>query len=162
MPYTQANRRMAINTSLGEDVLLITSFSGAEGISRPFHFEVNMVSEQENLAFDSVVGENATVRVTLPDGTERYFNGYVANFTQGGRDHDFVYYHAELVPWLWFLTQTSDCRIFQDKTVPDIIEQIFGEYGLKDYSLKLYGSFVKRIYCVQYRETGHSASTTTN
>ena len=93
------------------------------------------------------------MRVILADGTERYFNGYLANFTQGGRDHDFVYYHAEMVPWLWFLTQTSDCRIFQDKTVPDIIEQIFKEYGLQDYALKLYGSFVPRIYCVQYRET---------
>ena len=153
MAYTQENRRVAINTSLGEDVLLITSFSGAEGISRPFHFEVEMISEQESLAFDSIVGENATVRITLADGTERYFNGYVSHFTQGGRDHDFVYYHAELVPWLWFLTQTSDCRIFQDKTVPDIIEQIFKEYGLKDYSLKLYGNPQPRVYCVQYRET---------
>jgi type VI secretion system secreted protein VgrG len=151
--YTQANRRIAINTSLGEDVLLLTSFSGTEGISRPFHFEVDMVSEQEDLAFDSVVGQNATVRITLADGTERFFNGYLANFTQGGRDHDFVYYHAEIVPWLWFLTQTSDCRIFQDKTVPDIIEQIFKDYGMQDYALKLYGSFVPRVYCVQYRET---------
>ena len=56
MTYTQANRRIAINTSLGEDVLLLTSFSGTEGISRPFHFEIGMVSEQENLAFDSIVG----------------------------------------------------------------------------------------------------------
>ena len=76
----------------------------------------------------------------LADGTERYFNGYVSNFSQGGRDHHFVYYHAEIVPWLWFLTQTSNCRIFQDKTVPDIIEQIFKNRGMKDYSLKLYGS----------------------
>jgi type VI secretion system secreted protein VgrG len=151
--YTQENRRVAVNTSLGEDVLLLTSFSGSEGISRPFHFEIEMVSEQEDLAFDSIVGENITVRVTLAGGAERYFNGYVSRFSQGGRDHDFVYYHAEIVPWLWFLTQTSDCRIFQDKTVPDIIEQIFKEYGIKDYSLKLYGSFTPRVYCVQYRET---------
>jgi type VI secretion system secreted protein VgrG len=151
--YTQENRRIAINTKLGEDVLLLTSFSGAEGISRPFHFEVEMISEQEDLSFDGIVGENATVRITLADGSDRYFNGYVSHFSQGGRDQSFVYYHAELVPWVWFLTQTSDCRIFQDKTVPDIIEQIFGEYGLKDYKLNVYGNPAKRVYCVQYRET---------
>jgi type VI secretion system secreted protein VgrG len=151
--YTQENRRIAINTSLGEDVLLITSFSGTEGISRPFHFEAEMISEKEDVAFESIVGENVSVRITLADGTERYFNGYVSRFSQGGRDHDFVYYHAEIVPWLWFLTQTTDCRIFQDKTVPDIIEQIFKEYGLQDYKLQLYGSQQPRVYCVQYRET---------
>ena len=90
MPYTQANRRIAINTSLGEDVLLLTSFSGSEGLSRPFHFEVEMISEREDLAFESIVGENATVRVTLADGSERHFNGFVNRFSQGGRDADFV------------------------------------------------------------------------
>jgi type VI secretion system secreted protein VgrG len=153
VPFTQENRRVAINTSLGEDALLITSFSGTEGISRPFHFEVEMISEREDLAFESIVGQNATVRISLADGSERYFNGYVSNFSQGGRDHDFVYYHAELVPWLWFLSQSADCRIFQDKTVPDIIEKIFKDFGMKDYALKLYGTPQPRVYCVQYRET---------
>ena len=153
MPYTQTNRRIAINTTLGEDVLLLTSFSGTEGVSRPFHFELEMVSEQEDIPLETLIGQNVTVRVSLADGSDRYFNGYLKNISQGGRDHDFVYYHAEMVPWPWFLTQTSDCRIFQDKTVPDIIEQIFQEYGMQDYSLKLYGSFLPRPYCVQYRET---------
>jgi type VI secretion system secreted protein VgrG len=58
-----------------------------------------------------------------------------------------------MVPWLWFLDQTTDCRIFQNKTAPDIIKQIFQEYGFKDFSLSLYGDFVKRDYCVQYRES---------
>src|SRR5262249_10819469 len=69
------------------------------------------------------------------------------------RDHDFAYYHAEIVPWFWFLTRTSDCRIFQEKQVPDIITQIFAEHGFQDFKLNLYGSFTPRDYCVQYRET---------
>jgi type VI secretion system secreted protein VgrG len=58
-----------------------------------------------------------------------------------------------MVPWLWFLTRTSDCRIFQNKTVPDIIEKIFSDLKFKDYQLRLYGNFAPRDYCVQYRET---------
>ncbi len=54
---------------------------------------------------------------------------------------------------MWFLTRTSDCRIFQQKSVPDIIEQIFGDLGFSDYKLQLSGSHPAREYTVQYRET---------
>src|SRR5260370_19330466 len=58
-----------------------------------------------------------------------------------------------MVPWLWFLTRTADSRIFQNKTVPDIIEKIFSDLKFKDFELHLYGDFTPRDYCVQYRET---------
>ena len=57
------------------------------------------------------------------------------------------------MPWLWFLTRTADCRIFQNKSVPDIIEQIFKDLGFSDFKMKLQGSYEPREYCVQYRET---------
>ena len=62
-------------------------------------------------------------------------------------------YRAEVVPWLWFLTRTSDCRIFQQKTAPEIIEQIFKDLGFSDFKAQLSGKHPKREYCVQYRET---------
>ena len=151
--YTQENRLMGIATSLGEDELLLASFSGEEGISRLFRFDLDLLSTNESVDYNAIVGTNVTIRLTLAGGNERYFNGFIARFSQGGRDAHFVSYRAEMVPWLWFLTRTSDCRIFQDKTVPDIVTQIFGEYGFTDYKLKLYGDFPKREYCVQYRET---------
>ena len=58
-----------------------------------------------------------------------------------------------MVPWLWFLTRTADCRIFQNKKVPDIIQKIFKDLGSPDFKLRLYGDFATRDYCVQYRET---------
>ncbi len=58
-----------------------------------------------------------------------------------------------MVPWLWFLTRTADCRIFQNKKVPDIIQKVFKDLGFHDYELRLYGDFAPRDYCVQYRET---------
>ena len=62
-------------------------------------------------------------------------------------------YQAEMVPWLWFLTLYSNCRIFQNKSVPDIVEQIFKDRGFPDYDLKLPATYQPREYCVQYRET---------
>jgi len=63
-------------------------------------------------------------------------------------------YRATLSPWLWFLTRTSDCRIFQNMTVPAIIEQVFHDHGFNDFiPTKLSGSYRTWEYCVQYRET---------
>ena len=154
MPITQATRQIAIDTPLGEDVLILRSFQGHEAISKLFAFELDLVSEEPSIKYDDIVGQAVTIRVTLADGSSsRYWNGYVSRFVQAGRDSNVAVYHATVVPWLWFLDQTTDCRIFQNKTAPDIIKQIFQEYGYSDFTLKLYGDFVKRDYCVQYRES---------
>jgi len=83
--YTQENRLMAIATPLGEDVLLLAGFSGEEGISRLFRFDLDLLSTSESLDYNSIVGQNATVRLTLASGNERYFNGFISRFSQGGR-----------------------------------------------------------------------------
>lgn len=153
MAYTQDTRWIGVTTPLGEDFVLLTSFHGEEGISKLFRFDLEMISEHESVDFDSIIGKNVTVWIVLADGSARYINGQVSRFSQGPRDADFTSYHAEIVPWLWFLTRTADCRIFQNKKAPDIIQQIFSDFGFKDYSLRLYGSFAEREYCVQYRET---------
>src|SRR5262249_15939458 len=107
------------------------------------------------------VGKKATVLIHLPDLSKRYINGIISSFSQGGSSPlesgttpaAFSTYHATLVPWLWALTRTSDCRIFQNLTVPDIIAKVFKEHGFSDFANRLYGSFEPREYCVQYRET---------
>ena len=153
MAYTQENRRIGIGTALGPDVLLLSSFRGDEGISRLFRYDLELLSVDESVDFDALIGKNVTFWIVLADGSARYINGQISRFSQGARDPNFTSYHAEVVPWLWFLTRTADCRIFQNKKTPDIIQQIFNEFGFKDYALRLYGSFAEREYCVQYRET---------
>src|SRR5262249_23490284 len=56
-------------------------------------------------------------------------------------------------PWLWFLTRTADCRIFQRQSAPDIIQKIFHDLKFNDFELRLYKQYRTRDYCVQYRET---------
>ncbi len=153
MAITQEKRLIAIDTPLGKDVLLLQGFTGQEGISRPFVFHLDLLSEDPKIGFDKIVGQKVTIRITLADGSERYFHGYVSRFSQSGSDQRFTAYRAEVVPWLWFLTRTSDCRIFQNMTIPDIILKIFKDLGFSDVKNSLQGSFEPRDYCVQYRET---------
>jgi type VI secretion system secreted protein VgrG len=158
--YTQANRMIRVETVLGKDALLLQGFRGQEGISRLFHFDLYMHSENRAIQMDSVVGKEATVVVVLPDKKERYINGVISSFSQAGSTplemgttpKVFAHYSATLVPWMWMLTRTSDCRIFQEMTVPDIIAGIFQEHKL-DFKNRLHGAFKPREYCVQYRET---------
>ena len=68
MPYTQENRLMAIATPLGGDTVILTGFSGEEGISRLFRFDLELLSTNDSISFDSIVGGNVTVRLTMADG----------------------------------------------------------------------------------------------
>jgi type VI secretion system secreted protein VgrG len=150
--FTQANRRLQIETPLGPDALVLTSLTGQEGMSRLFRFDAELTGRDQTCDFDKIVGKNVTVSI-LMSGGKRYINGIVSRFSQSGSVGDHGSYRAEIVPWLWFLTRTTDCRIFQNKTVTDICEKIFKEYGFNDFRIKLRGNHSVWDYCVQYRET---------
>ncbi len=153
MTPTQATHRIAISTQLGKDALLLRGFIGSEGISRPFHFDLDLLSQNDSINFQDVIGTNVTLQIVTADGSQRYWDGFISRFSQGPQERHLTAYHAEMVPWLWFLTQTADCRIFQNQKVPDIIQEVFTGLGYHDFELRLYGSYAPRDYCVQYRET---------
>src|SRR5262249_2797531 len=69
--------------------------------------------------------------------------------TEGGG----AMFKAELVPWTWLLTRTTNCRIFQNLTVPAIVEKVFTDHGFTDVANRLQQQYPPREYVVQYRET---------
>ncbi len=154
MPATQIERPFRIKTTLGDDALLLNSFAGDERVSTPYRFVVQMLAEDPNIDMKDLLTKPAVLSIKLDDETERHIHGLfnrIALMESG--DDGMAVYQAELVPWLWFLTLFSNCRIFQNKSVPDIIEQVFKDRGYTDYQLKLQGTYQPREYCVQYRET---------
>jgi type VI secretion system secreted protein VgrG len=154
MATSQASRTVQIKTPLGTDALLLTHFSAHEQVSRLFEYDLQMLSDAGDLNADKILGQPVTVKFQLPDDAgDRYFNGYVTEFSQTGYEERHHRYQATVRPWLWFLTRTSDCRIFQGKSIPDIFQAVVGQYGFSDFKLKLSGSYSPRNYCVQYRET---------
>jgi len=141
--YTQDHRLMAFDSPLGKDVLLLQELTGYEGVSRLFSYDLNLLAyDNTSISFSDIVGKKVSITLHLPDGTPRYISGYVSRFTQGGTDERmFTHYHAEVVPWLWFLTRQADCRIFQNVAVNDILTQVFNLFGFKDFRLSLQGSY---------------------
>ena len=150
---TQGTRFFEVITPLGPDVLLFRRMTGVERLGRLFQYELDLLSEDPELAPSDLLGQNVSVRVDLPDGSERFFNGFVTRFAQLGQHGNHAAYQATLHPWLWFLTRTADCRIFQNKKVPDIIKEVFGDNGFTDIEDSLSGDYREWEYCVQYRET---------
>lgn len=145
------NRDITLQSPLGED-LLLQAATITEQLGQPFSMELRLLSAKENLAFDDLLGQEITVSVVAHEG-DRHFHGHVVRFAQVGRHGSYATYHARVVPWLWFLTRTTDCRIFQAKTAPELIKEVLRDHGFTNLKDTLTKSYRKRDYCVQYRET---------
>lgn len=150
---TQEARPFQLQTPLGKDVLLLKRMSGTEAMSRPFLWDLDLLSEKGDIDADDILGQKVSIALTLPGGKKRYFHGFVSEFSQGGWLQSYYRYRALVRPWYWLLTRTSDCRIYQERTVPQIFEDVVKQYGFTDYELRLTGTYQPWEYCVQYRET---------
>lgn len=150
--FTSKERLCTVLSPLGDDVLLLSHMTGHESLSQLFRFQCEFLSDKKDIDFKSIIGQKICFEISLVSGEKRQLSGHVARFSQGGSKGRYTAYSAEVVPWLWFLTRTSDCKIFQDKSVPEIIEAVFQDYGFSDFQLPT-STFPKKHYCVQYRET---------
>ena len=145
-------RFATITTPLGE-ALQLRHMSGQEGLGQLFAYELDLLSDDPDVDETQLLGKSATIKLSLPKDKTRYFNGIVTSFGYAGTHGRDVMYHATLRPWLWLLSQASDCRIFQHKSVPDVVCQVFRDHGFSDFKLSLNGDYPERDYIVQYRET---------
>jgi type VI secretion system secreted protein VgrG len=151
-------RLLTVTTSLSGDPFILTAVTGREEFSRPFSFQLEMVADTSTaVAPADLVGKPIGWTVTFPNTVTRQFHGVVRRLTAGeyiGRTKRV--YRVEVVPWLWLLTRTTDCKIFQNMTAPQIIEAVFKAFGFTSgdyYKLSLTGTYATREYCVQFRET---------
>lgn len=146
--------RMTMTSDLG-DKLSPASFSGSEQLGRLFSYQLRMWSEDDGIDLLSLLGSPITV--TYEEGDyKRHFNGVVAEISQSGfesfQGKQYAFYTATLVPKAWLLLHKTDCRIYLNQSVPDIIKAVLAEIGYSDVMLDLSASYPAREYCVQYRE----------
>ncbi|MBN8732403.1 MAG: type VI secretion system tip protein VgrG [Acidobacteria bacterium] len=154
----QRERPFNFHCPLGDDALLVTSFRGTEAMSENFQITIELISDDFNINFASLIGKTAALGIRLGDGASfRYIHGYLSKFRAIPHPGRHAYYEAEMVPWTWFLTLTSDCRIYQDKKVEDIIKDVFSRLGFRDYEFALVrsGNYGPWEYCTQYNETSY-------
>lgn len=139
----------------GDKALLIESLSGTAAISEQFSFNLSLISENAGIDLKDMMGKNVSVSVQLADGSEHFINGYVHSFGFSHSDGGFAFYHAQIVPWLSYLKQRVNSRIFQDQSVLEVLDAVFkGDYnGLANYEFRTGQTYKPENFIVQYDET---------
>ncbi|MFI4986532.1 MAG: type VI secretion system tip protein TssI/VgrG [Alphaproteobacteria bacterium] len=166
--FTQTGKFIRIQvSSLGTDKLLLNGVVGQEAISQPFSYQLQMLSTDFAIKPEDVVGKLATLMIARTEDAFRFYSGFITNFVAGAKHPkrpELRCYRAEMVPWFALLKHISTSRIFQQKTVADVIEEVLTE-GLnklvtqREQSKFLDTSRLKKVsyqkleYCVQYDET---------
>jgi len=158
---SQENRSVVVKTVLPTNTLLFSKLAGSEKLSDLFEYRVELISEDGSIDLNSLLGTSMTIAVEMPPSdfvpvnSYRYFHGIIAQCSQISGTEGFAHYEFTLRPWLWLLTRTSDCRTFQNQTVPEIIEAVLTDGGFSDLDNRLTGTYEPWRYCVQYRETDY-------
>ena len=152
MRKVRVRKPITVSSPLSGD-LHLRSMRGLEWIGRPFDYELELLATVEEVDLDALLGEAMSVMLELPDGSERVFHGMCSSFSHVGSLGRHGLYKAQLRPWFWLLSLSSDCRIWQDKTVPEIITELFDEFGFTDYREQLQGTYRPWVNCVQYCES---------
>ena len=155
---TQENRLLSIETPLGKDYLLINKLSVTESISGLYEMEVELLYDEElddarditQIDIQQILGQTVNITIDQKDDAARQYIGMVNRFRQIDRRQRFSYYSARVVPNVWRLTQNTQSRIFQRKSVPDILAEVFDGFQVNFQFKKTYKP---RDYCVQYNES---------
>ena len=136
--------------------LLFESMTCSAGLSTLGETQLGLLSLKPDLKPEDLLGKPVTVTAQLRNDAKRHFNGIVSRLSTGVHRGRYFAYQATVNPWLWFLTRTSDCRIFQDQTVPEIVKKVFEDHGIAKFEFKTFRTYRKWVYCVQYRESDYN------
>lgn len=148
---------MPVTVKTPVDGLRILSFRITERLSELFEGELVLESDAKDgclsVPLEDLVGYEVSVTVVLEgEEAERHFHGFVANATL--KDHNLI--RARVVPFAWLLTRSHDIRIFQNMSVPEIVKKVISDYGFDgDLVQRQTGTYQKRVYCTQYRESDY-------
>ncbi len=143
-------------SALPPEDLRFESMTASAGLSMLGEIRLNLISKKPDLMPEDLLGKTATITMSMRDDAKRHFHGYVTRFGIGPHRGHHYGYQATVRPWLWFLTRTADCRIFQEETVPDIVKKVFQDHGIANFEFKTFRTYRKWTYCVQYRESDYN------
>ncbi|HEX3140597.1 MAG TPA: type VI secretion system Vgr family protein, partial [Rhizobacter sp.] len=170
--WTNAQRLYTLEGEGPISELLVERFTAVDAISEPFQLSLSTLSLNAHVPLQSLLGQRATLHTTLSDGSRSARSGLVFHAAQGPADGGFVRYQLTLQPWVTLLRHSSHSRVWQDKSVTQILDDVLGadsysrhaawQWGetAEDSSTEDLSAFLAqgpnggvRSYCVQYRET---------
>lgn len=145
--------KIAVKSPLGPEAFELNRMSGGDGLSRCFTYELELLSTQHDLHPLDLLGQPMSVSLDVAGEQTRYFHGFATALHVGAAYGRYAGYRVTLQSWLWFLTRTSNSRIFQNLSVPDVVKQVFRGHGFSDFEDALSEPHRSFEYLVQYRET---------
>jgi Rhs element Vgr protein len=129
-PWSQASRLLKLTTPLGADTLLVECFTGQEGLSQGYKFEIMALSTDAHLELKALTGQPVLLELlTAHSRTDlRPFHGHITKIKAVGANGGLARYRLILEPWTAFLAARRDATTYQDMTVFAIIESVFKRY----------------------------------
>jgi type VI secretion system secreted protein VgrG len=163
VPVIQSDKRSLVsaNGPYSADQLIPERVVGAEGLCALFSYDVDFITDQVDMTPADMLGK--TVGIVLGSGATETaaIHGHIVRLQIGdflGGQFGAAYRRisCRLVPWFWFLDHTTDCRVFQNKTVQEILELLFQDAGFTGFTFVLQGTLTPREYVIQYNETDYA------
>jgi type VI secretion system secreted protein VgrG len=149
------SRTFILHTPLEDDLLKFRRMDGNEALSEIGQFDLQISSASADIDPTDLLGASMTIEIATQFDSSRYINGVVVGFAFIGPDGSAArnyLYHARLHSWLFLADKSADCRIYQQKSVPDIIKAALADFGMP-FEFKLNASYDPIPYCVQFNET---------
>ncbi len=160
--FKQDARLGRLLTSLGPEALVLTRFDGTDKVNTPYEYRVEALSTDPEVDFDAVIGTHASVEIQSLAHGAQWFDGIVTKMQCLGSAKNGVRYDLTLRPWAWLASRRRNQRIFHEKSVVEILEELLSTYaGLGDPHLenRLTRDYAPIEYVVQYREDDLSFAT---
>jgi type VI secretion system secreted protein VgrG len=162
--FSSASRLYELTVGEGRSVLdasllLVEAFCAVDAIDEVGARDVIALSTNAAIDLESLLGQPASLAVSLADGTRTSFAGEVSEVAMLGSDGGFARYRLRLCSWLWRLGHVRNSRVWQDCSVIDIVDAVFAPYRPLAYwrwsedAAPFMDGAVARGYCSQYRES---------
>ena len=149
----QSNLRYSLQPLVGNAEFEVVSFELKEAISTPFTLELKLISFEPDIDFGQLLDKPIVFTIWDGERPVRYVHGLVSSLSQGESGFHRTYYHALVEPVLARAGLRSNWRIFQQKTVPQILELMLERQGIVQYELRANRDHHVREFCVQAGET---------
>ena len=159
--FNGATRLYAL--SIGDDGqdsgLLVEAFAADELLQEVGARDIIALSTSAHVPLASLLGQPASLQISLADGTRTPFSGYISAAAMLGSNGGLARYRLRITPWLWLLTQVRNSRVWQDRSVTAIVDEVLQAYAPRalwrwsDEVTSFMQEAGERSYCCQYRES---------
>jgi Rhs element Vgr protein len=139
--------------------LLVEAFVASDTLQEIGVRDVIVLSTSAHVALEPLLGQEAALEISLADGTRVSFGGEVSEVAMLGTDGGLARYRIRLSPWMWPLGQVRNSRVWQEKSVIEIVDSVFAAYlpqakwRWSTESGPFMANAMRRSYCCQYRES---------